>query len=37
MTLSQIGREMHRQRLRWATEADGGEFFDLDPGDVLEV
>lgn len=37
MTLSQIGRDMHRERLRWATEQDGGEFFDLDPGDALEV
>ena len=37
MTLSDVGRAMHRDRLRWATAQHGGEFFDLDPGDVLEV
>ncbi|MDR6865938.1 L-ascorbate metabolism protein UlaG (beta-lactamase superfamily) [Microbacterium resistens] len=37
MTLSVIGKEMHRQRLRWATEQGGGEFFVLEPGDELEV
>ncbi|WP_309064473.1 MBL fold metallo-hydrolase [Microbacterium sp.] len=37
MTLSTIGRDMHRQRLRWATEQNGGEFFDLDPGDSLDL
>jgi len=37
MTLSTIGRTMHRDRLRWATEQAGGEFFDLDPGDTLEI
>lgn len=36
MTLSVIGRDMHRQRLRWATEQHGGEFIELDPGDVFE-
>lgn len=37
MTLSVIGRDMHRQRLRWATEQHGGEFFDLDPGDAIDL
>ncbi len=38
MTLSVIGANMHRARLRWATEQNGGEFFDLNPGgDDLEV
>lgn len=37
MTLSVIGRGMHRQRLKWATEQDGGEFFELDPGDALDL
>ncbi|UNK69441.1 MBL fold metallo-hydrolase [Microbacterium sp. H1-D42] len=37
MTLSPIGRNMHRQRLQWATEQNGGEFFELDPGMSFEV
>ncbi|WP_298038006.1 MBL fold metallo-hydrolase [uncultured Microbacterium sp.] len=37
MTLSTIGRNMHRQRLQWATEQNGGEFFELDPGDTLDI
>ncbi|OZB83418.1 MAG: MBL fold metallo-hydrolase, partial [Microbacterium sp. 14-71-5] len=37
MTLSVIGANMHRGRLKWATEQNGGEFFELDPGDDLEV
>lgn len=37
MTLSVIGSTMHRARLRWATEQHGGEFFELDPGEELEV
>ena len=37
MTLSVLGRDMHRGRLRWATEQNGGEFFELDPGDSLEL
>ena len=37
MTLSVIGRNMHRQRLQWATEQNGGEFFVLDPGDTLDL
>lgn len=37
MTLSVVGRDMHRQRLQWATEQNGGEFFELDPGDTLDL
>lgn len=37
MTLSHIGRNMHRQRLQWATEQHGGEFLELDPGMSLET
>ncbi|MEJ1087710.1 MBL fold metallo-hydrolase [Microbacterium sp. Mu-80] len=37
MTLSAVGRGMHRQRLQWATEQHGGEFVELDPGMSLEV
>jgi len=37
MTLSVIGATMHRARLKWAAEQDGGEFFELNPGDHLEV
>lgn len=35
--LSAIGRSMHRQRLQWATEQGGGEFFALDPGDFIDL
>ncbi|MCS3842382.1 MBL fold metallo-hydrolase [Microbacterium sp. AK031] len=35
--LSVIGRDMHRSRLKWATEHNGGEFFELDPGDSLDL
>lgn len=37
MTLSVIGREMARDRLRWATEQHGGVFLSLEPGDAAEV
>ena len=37
MTLSTIGRTMHRQRLQWATEQGGGTFFELDPAESLDV
>ncbi|MFC6324733.1 MBL fold metallo-hydrolase [Microbacterium koreense] len=37
MTLSTIGRDMHRARLTWATEQGGGEFLALDPGDSADV
>jgi len=37
MTLSVIGRTMHRARLRWATEKGGGEFLELEPGDSVDL
>lgn len=37
MTLSVIGKNMHRQRLQWATEQHGGEFLVLEPGDSLDI
>lgn len=37
MTLSQIGRAMHRGRLAWATEQSGGTFHELDPGDSITI
>lgn len=37
MTLSVLGRNMHRSRLAWATEQGEGEFFELDPGDSLDL
>ncbi|TQJ31890.1 MBL fold metallo-hydrolase [Microbacterium sp. SLBN-146] len=37
MTLSVIGRDMHRARLRWATEQGGGVFLDLDPSESTEL
>jgi len=37
MTLSVIGRGMHRARLQWATEQGGGEFLELEPGDHVDV
>lgn len=37
MTLSVAGRNMHRDRLQWATEQHGGEFFRLDPGESLDL
>lgn len=37
MTLSVIGKGMHRQRLKWATEQGDGEFFALEPGDSLDL
>lgn len=37
MTLSQIGKDMHRSRLRWATEQGGGEFHELEPGESVVV
>ena len=35
--LSEFGIGMHRARLRWATEQGGGEFVELEPGDVLTI
>ncbi len=37
MTLSVIGRDMHRARLQWATEQGGGEFLALDPNQSIDV
>jgi hypothetical protein len=37
MTLSVIGRDMGRVRLRWAVEQDGGEFLALDPGESADI
>ncbi len=37
MTLSVAGKTMHRGRLQWATEQNGGEFFALEPGDSLDL
>ncbi|MEU1970288.1 MBL fold metallo-hydrolase [Microbacterium sp. NPDC019599] len=36
MTLSVIGRDMGRARLKWAVEQGGGEFLNLDPGDSTD-
>lgn len=36
-TLSTAGITMHRQRLQWATEENGGTFYAIDPGDAIEV
>ncbi|MGN8552780.1 UNVERIFIED_CONTAM: MBL fold metallo-hydrolase [Microbacterium sp. SLM126] len=37
MTLSRIGKDMGRARLRWATEQDGGEFLLLEAGEATEI
>jgi L-ascorbate metabolism protein UlaG (beta-lactamase superfamily) len=37
MTLSVVGRDMGRARLRWAVEQDGGEFLALDSGDSTNI
>lgn len=37
MTLSVVGRDMHRARLQWATEQNGGTFLALDPGDSADI
>lgn len=37
MTLSVIGRDMHRSRLQWATEQGGGTFHALDPAESIDV
>lgn len=37
MTLSVIGRDMHRARLQWATEQGGGTFHALDPGESVDI
>ena len=35
--LSQFGLGMGRERLRWATEQNGGTFYEIDPGDSIEI
>jgi hypothetical protein len=37
MTLSVVGKEMARTRLRWATEEGGGEFLALEPGESIDL
>ncbi len=37
MTLSRSGLEMHRARLAWATEQNGGEFVALEPGESVDL
>jgi len=37
MTLSVVGKDMGRARLRWAVEQGGGEFLALDPGDSTDL
>ncbi|QAY61108.1 MBL fold metallo-hydrolase [Microbacterium protaetiae] len=37
MTISDLGRRSARDRLAWAVEQHGGEFFELDPGDAIEL
>lgn len=37
MTLSTIGKTMHRARLEWATQQNGGEFLVLEPGESTDL
>ena len=37
MTLSVVGRDMHRARLHWATTQGGGEFIALEPGESIDI
>jgi len=37
MTLSTAGKSIGRDRLKWATEQGGGEFFSLEPGESLDL
>lgn len=37
ITLSVVGKDMHRARLDWATAQGGGEFFALEPGESLDL
>lgn len=37
MTLSRVGLAMHRDRLKWATEQNGGEFLELEPGQSADL
>lgn len=37
MVNSAVGKQMANDRIRWATEQAGGQFFPLAPGDTLEL
>ncbi|WP_100810546.1 MBL fold metallo-hydrolase [Microbacterium sp. BR1] len=37
MTLSVVGRDMHRARLQWATAQGGGEFLLVEPGESIDI
>ena len=37
MTLSRVGLDMGRARLRWAVEQGGGEFVALEPGESTDL
>ena len=37
MTLSKAGKTMTGERIKWATEQGGGEYFALEPGDSLDI
>jgi hypothetical protein len=37
MTLSVAGKNMHADRLKWATEQGGGEFYPLEVGESLDI
>lgn len=37
MTLSRVGQQMGRARLKWAVEQDGGEFLELEPGAAFDL
>ena len=37
MTLSKAGKTMTGERIKWATEQNGGQYFALEPGDALDV
>jgi len=37
MTLSKAGKTMTGERIKWATEQNGGQYFALEPGDSLDV
>ncbi len=37
MTLSVAGKSMHDERLTWATEQGGGEYFVLQPGESIDL
>jgi hypothetical protein len=37
MTLSVIGKDMGRARLKWAVEQGGGEFLVLDPSEAVDL